>query len=84
MIRLDGELTRLVIKARLDSGHIVHAHASSVASTVCKGVSWVRTSSWVGKVTIAANPARPLRDESKREWAFSFRPHQSPSNGKKE
>jgi hypothetical protein len=35
-----------------------------------------------GRVTVAAKPARPLRDESKREWDFSFRPHQIPAKGK--
>ena len=79
LIRLDGELTRLVMEARRDSGEITQAHSSPVASTVCKSVSWIRTSSADGRVTIAAEPARPLRDESKREWTFSFRPHQIPS-----
>ena len=80
-IRLDGELTRLVIEARGDSGEIAHAHASPVASTVCKSVSWIRTSAADGTVTIAAKPARPLRDESRREWAFRFQPQQIRSNG---
>jgi hypothetical protein len=71
-IRLDGELTRLVIEARLDSGD-AHAHASPVASTVCTGVSWIWTSSRDGRMTIATKPARPLRDQSRRDWTFSFR-----------
>jgi hypothetical protein len=71
-IRLDGEFTRLVIETRGDSRDI--AHASAVASAVCKGVSWIRTSSGDGRVTIAAKPARPVRDDGgKRPWTFSLR-----------
>ena len=29
-----------------------------------------------------AKPARPLRDESRREWAFSFRPYEIPSTNR--
>jgi hypothetical protein len=73
--RLDGELTRLVIEARRDPGDIVHAHSLTMASTVCKGVGWIRSSSPDGRVTIAARPTRPMRDDvSKRQWTFSFRP----------
>jgi hypothetical protein len=62
----------MVIEARRDSRDNVPAHSSLMASTVCKGVSWIRSSSQDGRVTVAAKPARPLRDESKREWAFNF------------
>jgi hypothetical protein len=73
-IRLDGEFTRLVIEARRNSGDTVHAHARPVVSAVCKSVSWIRTSSNDGRVTIAARPQR-LRDEvSTRDWTFSFSP----------
>ena len=78
MMRLDGELTRMVIEARRDSGGIAHAHTLPVASTVCKSVSWIRTSSGDGRVTIAAKP-RPLPDKSGRDWTFSFGPYQIPA-----
>jgi hypothetical protein len=68
-VRLDGEFTRLVIKARADSRGILHARASAVASTVCKSVSWILTSSGDGRVTVAANPTRPVRDDGgRRPW----------------
>jgi hypothetical protein len=73
IIRLDGELTRRVIEARGDAGEIIHARDSAVASTVCKGVSWIRTSAGDGRVTIAAKPAPP-NDMSRRPWSFSFGP----------
>jgi hypothetical protein len=73
--RLDGELTRLVTEARRDPGDLVHAHALTMDSTVCKGVKWIRTSTADGKVTIAAKPTRPVRDDvSRGDWTFSFRP----------
>jgi hypothetical protein len=79
-IRMVGELTRLVIEARRDPGDFARAHGSSMVSTICKSVSWVRTSAADGTATIAAKPARPFRDETRREWRFSFRPGQnSPS-----
>jgi hypothetical protein len=71
-IRLDGELTRLVIEARVDSGDL-HAHPSPVASTVCKGVSWIWTSFPDGRTTIAAKPPGPCAIRAGATWSFSFR-----------
>jgi len=71
MTRLDGELTRLVMETRRHAGDI--AHALPVASAVCKDVSWIRSSSRDGRITISAEPDRLKPEVSGRRWTFSFR-----------
>ena len=70
-IRLDGELTRLVMEARRDSAERPRAPLP-VPSTVCKSVTWIRTTAADGTVTITAKPVQPLTD-SRRDWTFRFR-----------